>query len=91
MIAYRAETAISVFLRDSMERPDDARSLLRDIYTQDAGIIPDAEEKTLTVRLHHLTNRMSDHAARELASHLNDTETIYPGTDLRLRYELVSG
>ena len=91
MIAYRAETAMSVLLRDSMKRPDDARSLLRDIYTQDADIIPDEEEKTLTVRLHHLTNRMSDRAARQLARHLNDTETIYPGTDLRLRYELVSG
>jgi len=25
-----------------------------------------------------------------LAVHLNETETIYPGTNLRLRYELVS-
>ena len=90
MIAYRAETAMSALLRDSMARPDDARSLLRDIYTQEADIIPDEDEGTLTVRLHHLTNRMSDHAARLLARHLNDTDTIYPGTNLRLRYELVS-
>jgi hypothetical protein len=33
---------------------------------------------------------MSDHAARLLAQHLNETDTIYPGTNLRLRYELVS-
>ncbi len=91
MIAYRAETAMSVVLRDSMKRPDDARSLLREIYTQEADLIPNEEEGTLTVRLHHLTNRMSDHAARQLAQHLNDTDTIYPGTNLRLRYELVSG
>ena len=90
MIAYRAETAMSALLRDSMARPDDARSLLRDIYTLDADIIPDEEAGTLTVRLHHLTNRMSDHAARLLAQHLNETDTIYPGTNLRLRYELVS-
>jgi len=90
MIAYRAETAMSTLLRDSMARPDDARSLLREIYTQEADIIPDEDEGTLTVRLHHLTNRMSDHAARLLARHLNDTDTIYPGTNLRLRYELVS-
>lgn len=90
MIAYRAETAMSALLRNSMARPDDARSLLRDIYTQEADIIPDEEEGTLIVRLHHLTNRMSDHAARLLAQQLNDTDTIYPGTNLRLRYELVS-
>ncbi len=90
MIAYRAETAMSDVLRDSMARPDDARSLLRDIYTQEADIIPDEEEGTLTVRLHHLTNRMSDHAVQMLAQNLNDTDTIYPGTNLRLRYELVS-
>ncbi len=51
-------------------------------------IIPDEERGTLTVRLHHLTNRIS---ARELVQHLNDTDTIYPSTDLRLRYELESG
>lgn len=91
MIAYRAETAMSAVLRDAMERPDDARSLLREIYTQEADIVPDQENGILTVRLHHLTNRMSDRAARHLAQHLNDTDTIYPGTDLRLHYELVSG
>ena len=90
MIAYRAETAMSALLRDSMARPDDARSLLRDIYTQEADITPDEEEGPLIVRLQHLTNRMSDHAARLLAQQLNDTDTIYPGTNLRLRYELVS-
>lgn len=91
MIAYRAETAMSIILREYMARPDDSRSLLCNIYTQDADIIPNEEKGTLTVRLHHLTNRMSDNAARELAGHLNDTDTVYPGTELRMRYELVSG
>lgn len=44
----------------------------------------------LTVRLHHLTNRASDEAARYLAEQLNATETVYPGTNLRLVYKLVS-
>jgi hypothetical protein len=34
---------------------------------------------------------MSDNSAKELAKNLNETETIYPGTNLQLRYELVSG
>lgn len=90
MIAYRAETAMASVLNKVMSRPDDARSLLRGIYTQEADILPDEDAGTLTVRLHHLTNRMSDNAAKKLAQHLNETETIYPGSNLRMRYEMVS-
>jgi len=90
MIAYRAETAMSIILRDVLVRPDDARPLLREIFTSDADLIPNQEEKTLTVRLHHLTNSMSDKGARFLAERLNETEVEYPGTNLRLVYKLVS-
>jgi hypothetical protein len=90
MIAYRAETAMAAILRDSLARPDDARALLRDIFTTQADLHPNQEQGTLTVRLHHLTNRLSDQAAHDLAEFLNTTETVYPGTNLRLCYELVS-
>jgi hypothetical protein len=90
MIAYRAETAMASIVRESMARREDSRALLREIYATEADIIPDKAAQTLTVRLHHLTNQLSDKAARNLAVHLNETDTIYPGTNLRLRYELVS-
>jgi len=90
MIAYRAETAMALTVRDCLARADDARSLVREIFRTEADLIPNEEEKTLTVRLHHLTNRLSDEAARYLAAQLNATETIYPGTNLRLVYKLVS-
>ena len=90
MIAYRAETAMITILRESLKRTDDARSLIREIFTLEADIIPDEKEKTLTIRLHHLTNRLSDKAAQHLADHLNKTETLYPGTNMRLIYKLVS-
>jgi len=90
MIAYRAETALASVLREVMARSDDTRALLREIFTTDVDLIPDEAAGTLTVRLHHLTNRASDEAARFLAAHLNATETVYPGTNLRLVYELVS-
>ena len=91
MIAYRSETAMAAILNKAMSRPDDARALLLRIYTQEADIVPDEKARTLTIRLHHLTNRMSDNSVKELAKNLNETKTIYPGTNLRLRYELVSG
>ena len=90
MIAYRAETAMAAILRESLARPDDARALLRDIFTTQADIHPNQQKGILTVRLHHLANRLSNQAVHDLAEYLNTTETFYPGTNLRLRYELVS-
>ena len=90
MLAYRAETALSVALRGCMARTDDSRSLLREIFTTEADLIPNEEDGTLTVRLHHLTNHSSDKAAVFLAEYLNASETYYPGTNLRLIYKLVS-
>jgi hypothetical protein len=90
MIAYRAETAMAQVLRETMSRPDDTRSLLRAIYNAEADLIPDETAHTLTVRLHHLANACADAAVRHLCEELNATETVFPGTDLRLVYELVS-
>lgn len=90
MIAYRAETAMAQVLRETMSRHDDARSLLRAIYRTDADLLPDEARKTLTVRLHPLANNSSDAAVRQLCTELNATETIFPGTNLRLIYESVS-
>jgi hypothetical protein len=90
MIAYRAETAMVQIVRQKMTRHDDARSLLRAIYSTEADILPDPQAKTLTIRLHPLANQSSDNAISHLCDQLNQTETIFPGTELRLIYELVS-
>lgn len=90
MIAYRAETAMTQILRDVQCRHDDARSLLRAVYTNEADLIPDPEGGTLTVRLHHLANHTSAKALRRLCRELNVTETLFPKTNLRLVYEMGS-
>ena len=90
MVAYRAETAMVHVLRDVLSRHDDARSLLRAIYCNEADLLPDDEAGTLTVRLHHLANRSSDLAVRHLCEELTATETVFPETNLRLIYELGS-
>ena len=90
MIAYRAETAMAQILRQNMTRHDDARSLLRAIYNTEVDIVPDPQAKTLTIRLHPLANTSSDLAVRHLCAELNATETVFPGTELRLIYDLVS-
>ena len=90
MIAYRAETAMAQIIREKMMRHDDARSLLRAIYQAEADLVPDQQAKTLTVRLHPLANASFDEAVRHLCDEINATETIFPGTDLRVIYELIS-
>ncbi len=90
MVAYRAETAMAQMAREKMRREDDARSLLRALYSTEADLLPDDNAGTLTVRVHHQANRCADEVIRHLCNELNQTETIFPGTNLRLVYELVS-
>ena len=90
MIAYRAETSMASTLREKLKRSDDARALLRQIYDTEADLMPDLEAKTLTVHLHHLTQAAHDTAVRYLCDELTATETIFPGTHLRLVYKLGS-
>lgn len=89
LIAYRAETAMTHIARDCMTRIDDARSLLRQLYKAEADLIPDHKNQTLTVRLHPLTAQVHDTAIAHLCEELNATETVYPGTELRLIYQLI--
>jgi len=90
MIAYRAETAMALLVREDLARKDDARALLREIYRAPADLIVDEAKGILTVSLHHLSNALSDQAARHLAEHLNQCDVCYPGTNLHLCFKLVS-
>lgn len=90
MTAYRAEISMCHILRDYLGRKDDVHSLLKEIYRSCADISPDHKNRTLTIKLHHLANAQSDEAVRKLCVDLNNSETIYPGTDYRLVYDLVS-
>jgi hypothetical protein len=90
IIAYRAETAMANSLRQHLSHPDEARSLLQALYRTEADILPDLQAGTLTVRLHHLANASSDVAVQKLCDELNETETLFPQTNLRLILKLGS-
>ncbi len=88
MVAYRAETAMANILRETLTRVDEARTLLCSIYKTEADLVPDYKNKTLTVRLHHLAQQRSDDAATLLCAELNETQTVFPRTGLRMIFEL---
>lgn len=88
MVAYRAETAMVNILREKMSRADDGRKLLKAIYQTEVDLLPDEKNKILNVRLHHLANHCSDRSIRHICDELNATNTIFPGTELRLFFNL---
>jgi hypothetical protein len=89
LVAYRAETAMAHLAREKMKRLDDARSLIRQVFHTAADLIPDHQRQTLTVRLHPLTFPAHDQPIRHLCQELTATETLFPGTNLRLVFELI--
>jgi hypothetical protein len=90
MIGYRAETSLASLLREHLARSDDARVLLRQIFHNEVDLVPDSVTSTLTVRLHHLTQAAHDQAIAQLCTTLNETQTVFPGTNLKLIFEIGS-
>ncbi len=90
MVAYRAETAMVNILRERMKRVDDARQLMVALYQSEADLLPDHQNNTLTVRLHRLANHSNDPAIENLCGELNETKTIFPGTDFEMIFEFGS-
>ena len=84
MIAYRAETAMANCLQEFMSHQGETRKVLQALYQTEADIIPDHEKKTLTVRLHHLSNESMDNVIRKMCDELNATKTKFPRTELQL-------
>jgi len=90
MIAYRAETTIVNLLNPFYRNNEkDGRMLAKQIIVSDADLIPDYSNKKLTVRIHSLSTRRANKAVNKLCKILNNSETVFPNTNLVLHYELV--
>lgn len=90
MIGYRAETSLASLLREHLARSDDARVLLRQLFQNEVDLVPDSANHTLIVRLHHFTQATHDQAIAQLCTTLNETQTVFPGTNLKLIFEIGS-
>lgn len=90
MIAYRAETAMANILREDMLKKDEARALVRQIFMTDADIEPDEKQGVLKIKIHNMTNPRNNRYVRKLCEVINQSETVFPGTNLRLIYNLIS-
>ena len=64
---------------------------MRQVFQSAVDLRPNPQNQTLTIRLHRLTTAAHDEALCHLCEELTATETVYPGTDLKIIYETVGG
>ena len=88
MICYRAETSVANELALYLQNAkDEKRMLVKQIIRNNADLLPDYENKTLTVLLHTLSAPRFKYAAAKLAELLNQTESVFTGTDLQMKFK----
>ena len=91
MLAYRAESALYNIMPEFYKSTQkEGRVILKEIFTSDADMIPDYENNTLTIKLHSLSTPRANQAVKELCVFLNQTETCFPLTNLKLVYKTVA-
>jgi len=61
--------------------------LVKQIIGSHADLIPDYQKKELTVVLHSLSTPRFNNAAQQLSDLLNQTVTIFPGSEMRLVFQ----
>jgi transposase len=88
MIAYRAETSMASLLVGPTVDFAAARRLLQDLFVTEADILPDPTNKLLHVRIHGASRPAANRSLGQLFWQLNEAQVQYPGTDMRLVYEL---
>lgn len=88
MSAYKADTAwyniITVFYKGAK---NNGRILLKEIFSSDDNMIPDYQNNTLTIVLHSIYIPRTNEAVIKLCELLNETQTIYPYSKLKLIFK----
>jgi hypothetical protein len=88
LICYKAETACARLLKGHYKRADDEiRALVKSIIRTPVNMEVNQEKKEVMVTLFPLSNQRSNQAVQKICDTVNQTETVYPGTDLKLRFK----
>ena len=88
MIAYRAETRMMSAVAQAQGKKQRPRRNLRALLQADADIIPEPGNEIVRVRVLGTASNAGDNALAGLLHELNQTRTKFPGTNLRMVYEL---
>ena len=91
MICYRSETSFANLLSPNFNKHiNEKRALVKSIIKSHADIIPDYQNKQLNIKLYTLSNPRMNLAIDKLCQLLNETLTVYPGTDLVMNYKIAT-
>ena len=89
MICYRADSAFANLLDEDYKRKEDEkRALTKSVIFTKADLYPDYKSNTLTVSLYALATPRDNIAVEKICKTLNQTQTIFPGTELKLIYKV---
>jgi len=89
MIAYRAETALVAILRRHLNKEDEARALVRELFVSAADIEPNDCARTLTIRIHRMASPVHDRAIAALLDAMTKQNFCHPETGAKMIYALV--
>lgn len=85
MIAYRSETTLVNLIRPFYNNDEkDGRQIIQTILSSNANLQPDYQNNILNITIHSQATPRANKALKHLCEELNQTETIYPQTKLKL-------
>jgi hypothetical protein len=91
MICYRAETALAHLLAPHYCRDEDEiRALVKAITLLTIDLTPDYENNQLKISLYPLSNIRSQKAIENVIKTVNDTKTVFPGTNLVMIFDITT-
>jgi hypothetical protein len=91
MICYRAESSMASLIAPYLATADkEKRMVVKQIIRANADLTPDYQNQTLTVMLYSLSAKRYNYAVGEIIKILNESETLFPGTNLKLVFKTSS-
>lgn len=90
LIVFRSEMALINIAKEFMSKPNEGHAFMTEVYKANADLSVDYENKILTVAIHHLSTTKKNEILTKLCNELNKTETVFPDTDLKIIYKLLS-
>lgn len=91
MIAYRAETALFNLIKPYyINNNKDGRQIIQTMLASNADLRADYQNNILYATIHSQATPRANQALKHLCEQLNQTETIYPNTNLKLVFDSVA-
>ena len=91
MICYRAQTALSNILMEPYKKAEnEKRTLIKEMIFTKADIKPDFKNNQIEVNLHSMATPMKNQILAQICEELNQTETIFPGTNLKITCKTIA-